>query len=221
MFPLEKREISGYRFDVPTFYNAHHIGVDYLAAVGDPLFAPFRGTVVEAFTGPQGGKTIWFKPSGTNEIIRFLHLDKILVPKGAEVVEGDLIGRTGNTGKLTRGPHLHLDISKGSVVLAWPGNFIDPEEYKWETTVPEPVVPPAPPVQVPIYFWVTHLYRANWRLEPTTKSAVMVTYNKGSQVECVEVVEGEEVTVNGVTSNKWYKSRKSGWFISATVAKQQ
>lgn len=221
-FPLKDRAVGGYTFGEPTFYNAHHIGVDYHAPEDTPLYAPFAGVIQEAFSGIEGGKTIWFKPDHDNVIIRFLHLDRFLVKKGDRVEEGAEIALTGNTGKLTTGPHLHLDTSRGSVNLSWPGNFVDPEQYAWDT-----VTPPQEPIPVPIIFWVTvdaPAGSANFRKEPSLSGAVMVTYKNGEQIECSDTVDGEEVTVHNPdgsprTSNKWYQSKKHGWYIAAVVSK--
>lgn len=212
-FPLQERVISGYRFGSMTFYTPHHLGVDYRANFV-PLFAPFRGLVIYAFNGPEGGKTIWFKPDHDSVIMRFMHLSEFNCKGGDRVEQGQQIAVTGNTGKYTTGPHLHLDISRGSFVLKWPGNFIDPDRYNWDWT--PPVVPE--PMPVPIKFWVTTRVKANFRKEPTTKSEVMITYPAGTRVECIETVDGEVVTVDGETSGKWYKSKRNGWYISATVA---
>jgi murein DD-endopeptidase MepM/ murein hydrolase activator NlpD len=40
---------------------------------------------------------------------RFAHLSKIVAKKGQIVAKGDIIGRTGSTGRST-GPHLHYEI---------------------------------------------------------------------------------------------------------------
>lgn len=67
-------------------------------------------------------------------------------------------------------------------------------------------------------FTVRHDVRANWRTGATRGSAVFATYGAGTKVACDAVVEGEAVSANGRTSNRWYRSARSGKFISATVA---
>ena len=131
-FPLTKREVSGYEFKEKTFYSAHHLGTDYRAKYV-PLYAPFDGEIVRVLKGNQGGLTIWFKYK--NYIIRFLHLSDA-ISKG-KAKEGELIGATGNTGSLTKSPHLHLDISKNSVQLNNINNFLNPETFNWDKTMKE------------------------------------------------------------------------------------
>jgi murein DD-endopeptidase MepM/ murein hydrolase activator NlpD len=126
MFPLKDRKIIGYAFGQPTFYSSFHLGTDYMANY-NKLFAPFDG-VVTTSVGPSGGKTIQFKPTNQNVVIRFLHLEQFI--KTGFVKEGELIARTGNTGVST-GPHLHLDISKDSFQINNLNNFIDPEKFNW------------------------------------------------------------------------------------------
>jgi len=233
MFPLLKRQVSGYVFGERTFYSSHHVGVDYHADEGTPLYAPFNGTIVEAFAGVEGGNTIWFKPDNQDVIIRFLHLSRFESSKGQHVTAGTEIAKTGHSGKIvgTDGqtyiyaPHLHLDISKGSVVLSWPGNFIDPETFEWNDlhNVDEPVngtpaqVSVATINNVPIDFTITTLYRAHFRQSPSLSAPIMATYNKGTTVECAKTVQGDSVTVGNVTSTKWYQSKNHGWFISAAT----
>lgn len=127
MFPLKVRQIGGYTFGQPTFYSNFHLGTDYVADY-NKLYAPFDGEVSTS-VGPQGGKTIQFKPVNQDVVIRFLHLEQFI--KVGTVQAGDLIARTGNTGAST-GPHLHLDISKHSLDLSNINNFIDPEKFNWE-----------------------------------------------------------------------------------------
>jgi hypothetical protein len=147
MFPLSKREVGGYRFNVRTWYSLHHLGVDY-RAVNVPLYAPSDGEIIYEGYGPQGGNMIYFRPDKATVIIRFLHLSKYSAPKG-RVVKGQEIGITGNSGMLSTGPHLHLDINvnpaallSGNLDIA---NFIDPEQYEWNpvTTVPVETQEPA------------------------------------------------------------------------------
>ena len=130
-FPLKKREVSGYEFKEKTFYSAHHLGTDYRASYV-PLYAPFDGEIVRVFEGKQGGITIWFKYD--KYIIRFLHLSGFVSNRG-KVNEGDVIGTTGNSGSLTKSPHLHIDISKNEVQLNNINNFLNPETFIWDNNM--------------------------------------------------------------------------------------
>lgn len=92
--------------------------VDY-DAVYDPLYAPVSGHVL-LFDEMQGGHWIQI----TDELGRkweMAHLSERTVKTGDVVKSGQRIGTTGNTGTVTTGPHLHLQIIQG-----YP-NRIDPE----------------------------------------------------------------------------------------------
>lgn len=138
MFPLKDRKVGGYAFGQKTWYSRRHLGTDYSAEKGTTLYAPFDGEIIRQFYGVEGGNTIWFKPSGQNVVIRFMHLSNFFGLAGP-VKWGEAIGHTGNTGALTRGAHLHLDISKGAVNIWNFNNFIDPDKFDWDaTTTPIP-----------------------------------------------------------------------------------
>jgi len=117
-------EKYGYHFGVPTSYSKFHLGLDIIAKVGEPVYAPELGRIAWITTGTQGGKTIHFR--GRSGVLhRFLHLSAYGTT--GEYKEGELIGRVGNTGSLSSGPHLHWDISKNGVVqLNNINNFLDP-----------------------------------------------------------------------------------------------
>lgn len=126
-FPLKQKRIIGYDYGVPTDYGAlYHLGVDWFADY-ESLYAPKDGTILDVTVGPQGGKTITFKPFDEDIVIRWLHLNEFKVTKGQQVKEGQLLAITGNTGNST-GAHLHEDIWKKEVT----GQFedtINPNEY--------------------------------------------------------------------------------------------
>lgn len=127
MFPLKSNKIVGYAYGVPTFYNSFHKGCDY-GNLNDEIYAPFDGKVIKTW-GDEGGNTILFYPTGKTEMIRFLHCKSIL--KTGQVKEGEVIGIVGQTG-LTKGAHVHIDISKnGKLELNNISNFLDPEKYDW------------------------------------------------------------------------------------------
>jgi len=131
MFPLKVRKIGGYVFGQRAWYTAHHLGTDYVASKGTPLFAPFDGYIVSQTKGVQGGNTILFKPDGQDVVIRFMHLNDF-VTRGGKVKKGALVAHTGNTGVMTTGAHLHIDISKHSLNIYNFSNFLDPKKFDWK-----------------------------------------------------------------------------------------
>ena len=229
MFPLPQNTIGGYHFGEKTFYNTAHVGIDVRAKYV-PLSAPFNGVIQEAFIGTEGGKTIWFKPDHDNVIIRFMHLSEWKMKKGDRVAEGQIIAITGNTGKYTTGPHLHLDISRPSVNLnaPFPGNFIDPEKYQWilphVDAIDAPIVTQAA-IPATTASYSTHEFtfpkkvyvtasRLNVRSKPSVKGAVTSTLSQGDDFTAVGFEYGEYYTVGNVTSDVWIKSWK-GNFVAA------
>ncbi|MBA4228103.1 MAG: M23 family peptidase [Hyphomonas sp.] len=83
-----------------------HQGFDLAAPVGTPVIAPADGivTLADPDLYYEGG-TI-FLDHGHGLLSVFMHLSAVDVAAGDEVKRGDLIAKTGNTGRST-GPHLH------------------------------------------------------------------------------------------------------------------
>jgi murein DD-endopeptidase len=130
--PLNKwTEIKrGYRFGEKTFYSPHHLGTDYIVPEGTPVYAPYACQIIVADNFPEGGNTIHVRMRNRKYgtvIMRCMHLSK-MAPIG-KYKAGDILGLSGNTGKLTRRPHLHIDISSRKVDIKCMKNFIDPEKY--------------------------------------------------------------------------------------------
>jgi len=114
----------------------HHNGVDYASAVGTPVFAIARGTVI--FAGPSRLKFADGSPRGGGYIVKirhkvsgewitssYMHLRKASIRQagiivGMKVAEGQKIGESGNTGEST-GPHLHFEIQRGKLYV-WTNN---------------------------------------------------------------------------------------------------
>ncbi len=92
----------------------YHAGVD-LRARFIPLYASKEGKVTFAGTMNGYGKIIIIKHSGGYET-RYAHLDKIGVRKGQYVKTGELIGKTGQSGRVT-GPHLHFELRKNGKIM--------------------------------------------------------------------------------------------------------
>lgn len=89
-----------------------------------------------------------------------------------------------------------------------------------DQAVPQGPAQPAVPasVTVPIRFKVRHLYRANWRNEPTTASGVFATYGPGTEVWCTGTVAGQDPY--GTGNATWYESERSGKFVWSGAVKK-
>ncbi|WP_461535802.1 peptidoglycan DD-metalloendopeptidase family protein [Spongorhabdus nitratireducens] len=86
-----------------------HYGTDWATPTGTRVRAPGDGVVVRAVRRhPAAGNFIEIR-HGRNYVTRYLHLSRINVRKGQQIKQGQVIGRTGNTG-LSTGPHLHYEL---------------------------------------------------------------------------------------------------------------
>jgi murein DD-endopeptidase MepM/ murein hydrolase activator NlpD len=83
-----------------------HRGYDMAAPVGTPIVAPAAGTVILADPDLyyEGGAI--FLDHGHGLVSVFMHLSEVDVKAGDTVERGDLLAKSGNTGRTT-GPHLH------------------------------------------------------------------------------------------------------------------
>ncbi|MEE2822763.1 MAG: M23 family metallopeptidase [Acidobacteriota bacterium] len=96
-----------------------HLGVDYGAPTGTPVFASAAGTVV--FRGREGGYGLTVKIRHPNGYLTsYAHLSSFDVERGQKVSQGDQIGRVGATG-LATGPHLDYRVQDRN------GHFLDPQ----------------------------------------------------------------------------------------------
>lgn len=86
---------------------AGHDGVDFDMRVGSSVLATDTGTVVLAEEEHDYGTTVVIQHAWGKSY--YGHLSEILVEKGDEVVEGDEIAKSGNSG-LSSAPHLHFGV---------------------------------------------------------------------------------------------------------------
>ncbi len=99
-----------------------HIGIDYRAAIGTPVYSLGDGEVTGMSTTGSGIIILEVRYGGeTGDKIRFLHLSEYAegIEVGYKVKEGQIIAYTGNSGGYPE--HLHID-GKDSQ-----GKHIDPE----------------------------------------------------------------------------------------------
>jgi len=114
LYPLPFRGINSH-FNLRRFHpvlkrNVPHLGTDYAASHGTPVYATAIGTVTHA--GNRGGYGLLVEIEHANGYrTRYAHLSKVLVKRGQRVAQQQTVGRVGSTGRST-GPHLHYEILK-------------------------------------------------------------------------------------------------------------
>jgi murein DD-endopeptidase MepM/ murein hydrolase activator NlpD len=98
----------GWRQDPITGAAQFHQGVDIAVAYGRDVRAAAGGTV--SFAGVQNGygNTVVIDHEGGRQT-RYAHLSRELVRAGDSVAEGQVVGKSGNSGRST-GPHLHFEM---------------------------------------------------------------------------------------------------------------
>jgi len=97
-----------------------HTGVDIANRVNTEVVASDSGKVVFAgWRGNYGNYIIIEHGDGVET--RYAHLRKLKVKVGEEVIQGQLIGLMGSTGRST-GSHLHFEVLKD-------GEIVDPNDY--------------------------------------------------------------------------------------------
>ena len=89
-----------------------HLGVDYAAATGTPVWAAADGRVTFAGRkGPNGNLVVIRHSGGFETAYAHLHRIKGDIRPGTYVKQRELIGFVGSTGRST-GPHLHFGLKK-------------------------------------------------------------------------------------------------------------
>ncbi|OOG67328.1 hypothetical protein B0E45_21930 [Sinorhizobium sp. A49] len=99
---------------------ALHAGIDFRATVGTRIRATAPGTVTNA--GQTGGYGNMVEIDHGNGVAsRYAHLSTVLVKVGDRIKAGDVVAKSGNTGRST-GPHLHYEIRLN-------GQAVDPMRF--------------------------------------------------------------------------------------------
>ena len=97
-----------------------HMGIDFAAKKETPVYASAGGYVVFAdYTVNDGYMVIISHINGFISVYK--HCSSLLKKVRENVEQGEIIALSGNTGRITTGPHLHLEIWKD-------GRPIDPEK---------------------------------------------------------------------------------------------
>jgi murein DD-endopeptidase MepM/ murein hydrolase activator NlpD len=106
-YPVPVTSNYGWRINPVTAIWSFHSGIDLGASFGTPVLAAKTGMIEFAGWGGGYGNLIEIDHGSTGT--RYAHLEAIYVYAGQRVLQGQLIGRVGSTGRST-GPHLHFEI---------------------------------------------------------------------------------------------------------------
>ena len=133
--PLRYVRISS-KFDRKRFHpilhvEKAHLGIDYAAPQGTPVWASASGRVVEVGLKRGSGNTIVLAHANGLST-RYYHLSRYArgLHVGQQVKQKEVIGFVGMTG-LATGPHLHFSVTKN-------GAFVDPNKLSVSRDAPVP-----------------------------------------------------------------------------------
>ncbi|MEZ5316942.1 MAG: peptidoglycan DD-metalloendopeptidase family protein [Vicinamibacterales bacterium] len=110
----------GWRDDPINGIRKFHKGLDIALAEGTDVPAARPGTVTFAGEMSGYGRTVVIEHDG-GASTRYAHLSQINVKVGDVVEQGQVIAKSGSTGRVT-GPHLHFEVLEG-------GQAVDPSEF--------------------------------------------------------------------------------------------
>lgn len=94
------------RFHPVTGKNKPHLGTDYAAPTGTPIYSTANGVITDAKYSKYNGNYVKVKHNNTYTT-QYLHMSKIAagIKPGVSVEQGQVIGYVGSTG-LATGPHV-------------------------------------------------------------------------------------------------------------------
>ena len=127
--PCRHRRISS-RFDLERWHpvlqrRVPHLGVDYAADTGTPVWASADGVVSHRGYDSRAGNMVKIRHSNNYEsIYAHLHGFAAGLREGQSVEQGQVIGYVGSTGMST-GPHLHYGLKRR-------GDYVDPLELEFD-----------------------------------------------------------------------------------------
>lgn len=98
----------GERIHPITGKKTFHDGIDIAVPTGTRLYSAVAGKVVTARYSDSAGNMVTVKTDSGWEVT-YMHMDSISVSAGQNLIRGQFVGCSGNTGNST-GPHLHLQV---------------------------------------------------------------------------------------------------------------
>lgn len=113
--------LFGDRVDPVTKRKAFHAGIDFEVPPQTLIVSAGSGVVIFAGWDAQYGNTVVIRHRD-GYASRYAHASELLVSEGTSVIKGQLIARSGNTGRST-GPHLHFEVTKNNQTIN-PSSFL-------------------------------------------------------------------------------------------------
>jgi murein DD-endopeptidase MepM/ murein hydrolase activator NlpD len=102
----------GWRINPVTGKRQLHKGIDIAAPIGAPILAAATGMVNDAGWDDGGYGNFVELRHRDGSLTLYAHTNRVLVAKGQEITQGQIIAEVGNTGRST-GPHLHFEVQIG------------------------------------------------------------------------------------------------------------
>jgi murein DD-endopeptidase MepM/ murein hydrolase activator NlpD len=125
--PISNKQLSriasGFGFRIDPIYKTRksHMGLDFAAPSGTPIYATADGIIkFSGFSTSGYGNHVIINHGFGYETL-YGHMVRVGATQGQQVKRGQVIGYVGSTGKST-GPHLHYEVHKSGVQLD-PINF--------------------------------------------------------------------------------------------------
>ena len=132
--PISNKQLSriasGFGFRIDPIYKTRksHMGLDFAAPSGTPIYATANGIVkFSGFSTSGYGNHVIINHGFGYETL-YGHMVRVGATQGQQVKRGQVIGYVGSTGKST-GPHLHYEVIKR-------GTKVDPVYYFFNDLTP-------------------------------------------------------------------------------------
>ena len=89
--------------------NGFHYGIDIAVVENSKVYCSNFGIVIKAEFNEMIGNVVYINHSDGKQTV-YAHNNQLLVNVGDKVNQNDVIALSGNTGLLSRGPHVHFEI---------------------------------------------------------------------------------------------------------------